>query len=59
MILKKVLCNCRRLQVTQLVDHVIDAEIIPNGDDEVKKVLIPRMFVSPPETKFPFRMRRR
>ncbi|CAN6916647.1 unnamed protein product, partial [Brassica oleracea var. botrytis] len=56
------LCNGTRLQITQLADHVIEARIITghrNDKEGGERVLIPRMFVSPPETRFPFRMRRR
>ncbi|KAL0824570.1 hypothetical protein Bca101_048247 [Brassica carinata] len=52
------LCNGTRLLVTQLANHVIQAKFI-TGDKVGQKVLLPRMFVSPPETRFPFRMRRR
>lgn len=52
------LCNGTRLQVTQLADHVIEA-IILTGDFNGIKVCIPRLCVSPPEGKYPFRMRRR
>lgn len=52
------LCNGTRLQITQLAAHVIEAIII-TGNMVGQKVLIPRMFVTPPETRFPFRMRRR
>ncbi|EOA12227.1 hypothetical protein CARUB_v10012744mg, partial [Capsella rubella] len=52
------LCNGTRLIVTQMANHVIEARIVTgNGINE--KVLIPRMFVSPPDAKFSFRMRRR
>ncbi|EOA12130.1 hypothetical protein CARUB_v10003947mg, partial [Capsella rubella] len=52
------LCNGTRLIVTQMANQVIEARIvIGNGINE--KVLIPRIFVSPPDAKFPFRMRRR
>lgn len=55
-------CNGTRLQIIQMTDHVIWARLITgneNDKDVVQKVLIPRMFVSPPEARFPFRMRRR
>ncbi|EOA12327.1 hypothetical protein CARUB_v10007922mg [Capsella rubella] len=52
------LCNGTRLIVTQMADHVIEARIV-TGNSVNEKVLIPRMFVSPPDAKFPFRMRRR
>lgn len=53
------LCNGTRLQITQLADHVIEARIITghrNDKEGGERVLIPRMFVSPPERRFPFRM---
>ncbi|XP_018487725.1 uncharacterized protein LOC108858272 [Raphanus sativus] len=52
------LCNGTRLLVTQMAKHVIQARLI-TGNNVGEKVLIPRMFVSPPEARFPFRMRRR
>ncbi|XP_023640337.1 uncharacterized protein LOC17889486 [Capsella rubella] len=52
------LCNGTRLIVTQMANHVIEARIV-TGNGVSEKVLIPRMFVSPPDAKFPFRMRRR
>ncbi|KAF8105336.1 hypothetical protein N665_0158s0020 [Sinapis alba] len=56
------LCNGTRLQITQLADHVIEGRIITghrNDKEGGERVLIPRMFVSSPETRFLFRMRRR
>ncbi|XP_024013969.1 uncharacterized protein LOC112088047 [Eutrema salsugineum] len=52
------LCNGTRLQVTQLADHIIEA-IVLTGHTLGQKVYTPRLSVSPPEGKFPFRMRRR
>ncbi|EOA38795.1 hypothetical protein CARUB_v10011070mg, partial [Capsella rubella] len=52
------LCNGTRLIVTQMANHVIEVRIV-TGNGVNQKVLIPRMFVSPPDAKFPFRMRRR
>ncbi|EOA22101.1 hypothetical protein CARUB_v10002651mg [Capsella rubella] len=52
------LCNGTSLIVTQIANHVIEARIV-TGDSVNEKVLIPRMFVSPPDAKFPFCMRRR
>ncbi|EOA12259.1 hypothetical protein CARUB_v10008029mg [Capsella rubella] len=52
------LCNGTRLIVTQMANHVIKARIV-TGNGVNEKVLIPRMFVSLPDAKFPFRMRRR
>ncbi|XP_056848907.1 uncharacterized protein LOC130499037 [Raphanus sativus] len=53
------LCNGTRLIVTQLLPHVIEGRIITGNSITGDKVWIPRMYVSPPDTKFPFRMRRR
>uniref|UniRef100_A0A0D3D015 ATP-dependent DNA helicase n=1 Tax=Brassica oleracea var. oleracea TaxID=109376 RepID=A0A0D3D015_BRAOL len=53
------LCNGTRLIVTQLLPHVIQGRIITGNDISGEAVWIPRMFVTPPDTKFPFRMRRR
>ncbi|XP_010480643.1 PREDICTED: uncharacterized protein LOC104759407 [Camelina sativa] len=53
------LCNGTRLIVTQMANHVIEARIVTGKRNVNDKVLIPRMFVSPPDAKFPFRMRRR
>ena len=52
------LCNGTRLLVTQIAKHVIQTRLI-TGNNVGEKVFIPRMFVSPPEARFPFRMRRR
>ncbi|CAN7057324.1 unnamed protein product [Brassica rapa subsp. trilocularis] len=51
------LCNATRLIVTQLLPHVIQGRIITCNDISGESVWIPRMFVTPPDTKFPFRMR--
>ncbi|XP_024004794.1 ATP-dependent DNA helicase PIF6-like [Eutrema salsugineum] len=53
------LCNGTRSIPTHLARHVIEGRIITGTDKVGDKVLIPRMFVTPPETSFPFRMRRR
>ncbi|XP_056853223.1 uncharacterized protein LOC130502447 [Raphanus sativus] len=53
------LCNGTRLIVAQLLPHVIEGRIITGNSIAGDKVWIPRMYVSPPDTKFPFRMRRR
>ncbi|XP_056864053.1 uncharacterized protein LOC108829015 [Raphanus sativus] len=53
------LCNGTRLIVTQLLPHVIEGRITTGNSIAGDKVWIPRMYVSPPDTKFPFRMRRR
>ncbi|EOA37638.1 hypothetical protein CARUB_v10012114mg [Capsella rubella] len=55
---KGCLCNGTRLIVTQMANYVIEARIV-TGNGVNEKVLILRMFVSPPDAKFPFRMRRR
>ncbi|XP_024010261.1 ATP-dependent DNA helicase RRM3-like [Eutrema salsugineum] len=58
---KEGLCNGIRLIVTQLANHVIEARVITgkSNSDEDEKVLIPRMFVTPANVRFPFKMRRR
>ena len=38
---------------------MIDGRIITENDIVGDKVWIPRIFVTPPDTKFPFRMRRK
>ncbi|XP_056862230.1 uncharacterized protein LOC130509933 [Raphanus sativus] len=53
------LCNGTRLIVTQLLPHMIEGRIITGNSIAGDKVWILRMYVSPPDTKFPFRMRRR
>uniref|UniRef100_A0A0D3CLL8 ATP-dependent DNA helicase n=2 Tax=Brassica oleracea var. oleracea TaxID=109376 RepID=A0A0D3CLL8_BRAOL len=53
------LCNGTRLIVTQLLPHVIEGRIITGNKIAGHPVWIPRMFVTPPDTKFPFRIRRR
>ncbi|XP_056860135.1 uncharacterized protein LOC108835628 [Raphanus sativus] len=53
------LCNGTRLIVTQLLPHVIEARVITGNNISGDKVWISRMFVTPPDAKFPFRMRRR
>ncbi|XP_024015922.1 ATP-dependent DNA helicase PIF1-like [Eutrema salsugineum] len=52
------LCNGTRLLITQMANYVLEAIIIA-GDKIGEKVLIPMIFLSPTETKFPFRMRRK
>uniref|UniRef100_A0A0D3CTX0 ATP-dependent DNA helicase n=1 Tax=Brassica oleracea var. oleracea TaxID=109376 RepID=A0A0D3CTX0_BRAOL len=51
------LCNGTRLIVTQLLPHMIQGRIIMGNDISGEAVWIPRMFVTPPDTKFSFRMR--
>ncbi|CDY72475.1 BnaCnng77850D, partial [Brassica napus] len=53
------LCNGTRLIVTQLLPHVIEGRIITGNKIAAHPVWIPRMFVTPPDTKLPFRMHRR
>ncbi|XP_056862294.1 uncharacterized protein LOC130509976 [Raphanus sativus] len=52
-------CNGNRLIVTQLLPHVIKGRIIIGNTIAGDKVWILRMYVIPPDTMFPFRMRRR
>lgn len=53
------LCNGTRLIFTQLLLHVIDGRIITENNIVGDKVWIPRIFVTLPDTKFPFRMQRK
>lgn len=50
--------QCTRLLITQMANHVIGARVI-TGDNVGENVLIPMMFVSSPERKFPFPMRQK
>ncbi|EOA34243.1 hypothetical protein CARUB_v10021754mg [Capsella rubella] len=52
------LMNGTRLQITQLAEFVLEA-IILTGDRVGDKVLIPRILITPSDTKLPFKMRRR
>ncbi|XP_010496514.1 PREDICTED: uncharacterized protein LOC104773570 [Camelina sativa] len=52
------LMNGTRLQITQMADHVLQARIL-TGTRVGKIVLIPRMLISPSDTRLPFKMRRR
>ncbi|XP_019099860.1 PREDICTED: ATP-dependent DNA helicase PIF1-like [Camelina sativa] len=52
------LCNGTRLQITQLANHIVEATII-TGTRVGDKVFIPRMLITPSDTKLPFKMRRR
>ncbi|XP_010484992.1 PREDICTED: ATP-dependent DNA helicase PIF1-like [Camelina sativa] len=52
------LMNGTRLQITQMVDHVIQARII-TGTRVSKIVFLPRMVLIPSDTRLPFKMRRR
>ncbi|XP_010507012.1 PREDICTED: ATP-dependent DNA helicase PIF1-like [Camelina sativa] len=52
------LMNGTRLQITQLAEFVLEAIVI-TGDRVGDKVLIPRILLTPSDTKLPFKMRRR
>ncbi|XP_010484804.1 PREDICTED: ATP-dependent DNA helicase PIF1-like [Camelina sativa] len=52
------LMNGTRLQITQMAEFVLEAIII-TGDRVGDKVLIPRIMLTPSDTKLPFKMRRR
>ncbi|KAG7589037.1 hypothetical protein ISN44_As07g013540 [Arabidopsis suecica] len=52
------LMNGTRLQITQMSDKIIEAVII-TGDRVGDKVLLPRILISPSDSKLPFKMRRR
>lgn len=52
------LMNGTRLQITQLCDKMVEARVI-TGDRVGHKVIIPRLLITPSDTKLPFRMRRR
>ncbi|EOA29136.1 hypothetical protein CARUB_v10025405mg, partial [Capsella rubella] len=52
------LCNDTRLQITQMGNNVLEARVI-TGDRVGDRVLIPKVFIKPSDTKLPFRMRRR
>jgi ATP-dependent DNA helicase PIF1 len=52
------LCNGTRLTITQLGQKFIEAQIITRtnvGD----KIFIPRIIMSPSDTKWPFKLKRR
>lgn len=55
------LYNGTQLIVTQLTNHVIEARVITcQLDDDVDdRILIPRIFVSQPDTRFLFRICRK
>lgn len=55
---KEGLCNGTRLQITQMMNHVLEAMAI-TCDRIGDKVLIPEIILSPSDTKLPFKMRRR
>ncbi|EOA18382.1 hypothetical protein CARUB_v10006913mg [Capsella rubella] len=52
------LMNGTRLQIMQMADHVIQARIL-TGTKVGKIVIIPRMLITPSDTRLPFKMRRR
>ncbi|XP_019087202.1 PREDICTED: ATP-dependent DNA helicase PIF1-like [Camelina sativa] len=52
------LMNGTRLQITQLAEFVLEAIVI-TGDRVDDKVLIPRILLTPSDTKLPFKMWRR
>lgn len=52
------LCNGTRLIITQLAKWVIEGKII-TGTNKGTKVFIPRIIMSPSETKLPFILKRR
>ncbi|XP_020964223.1 ATP-dependent DNA helicase PIF1-like [Arachis ipaensis] len=52
------LCNGTRLIITKLSNHVIEAEVLV-GSYLGKKVLIPRMCMSPSQSPWPFKFDRR
>ncbi|CAN6979834.1 unnamed protein product [Brassica oleracea var. botrytis] len=52
------LMNGTRLQITQLMDFMVQARII-TGEKVGKLVDIPRLLITPSDTRLPFKMRRR
>ncbi|KAF8091046.1 hypothetical protein N665_0455s0004 [Sinapis alba] len=52
------LMNGTRLQITQLMDFMVQARII-TGEKVGETVDIPRLLITPSDTKLPFKMRRR
>ncbi|XP_010484906.1 PREDICTED: ATP-dependent DNA helicase PIF1-like [Camelina sativa] len=55
---KEGLCNGTKLIVTRLGTRVIEAEIL-TGTAVGNKVVIPRIILSPPDQKWPFKLKRR
>ncbi|XP_056688054.1 uncharacterized protein [Spinacia oleracea] len=51
------LCNGTRLVVTQLGNHIIEAKIL-SGSNVGHKVFIPRLLLTPSDTKLPFKFQR-
>ncbi|XP_031108664.1 uncharacterized protein LOC116013152 [Ipomoea triloba] len=52
------LCNGTRLIITRLSDHVVEAKIV-TGNNAGQIVLIPRMSMTPTDTRLPFKFQRR
>ncbi|XP_031127815.1 ATP-dependent DNA helicase PIF1-like [Ipomoea triloba] len=52
------LCNGTRLIITKLSDHVVEAKIV-RGHSAGNVVLIPRMSMTPTDTRLPFKFQRR
>ncbi|XP_031131678.1 uncharacterized protein LOC116033063 [Ipomoea triloba] len=52
------LCNGTRLIITRLSDHVVEAKIV-GGHNACNVVLIPRMSMTPTDTRLPFKFQRR
>ncbi|XP_019158425.1 PREDICTED: uncharacterized protein LOC109155147 [Ipomoea nil] len=52
------LCNGTRLVITRLSEHVIEAKIM-TGDNAGSSVLVPRMSMTPSETRLPFKFQRK
>uniref|UniRef100_A0A1J3E0F3 ATP-dependent DNA helicase n=1 Tax=Noccaea caerulescens TaxID=107243 RepID=A0A1J3E0F3_NOCCA len=55
---KEGLCNGTRLIVTRLGEMLLEGEIV-TGTHVGKKVLLPRIILSPPQSDHPFTLRRR
>ncbi|XP_019161036.1 PREDICTED: uncharacterized protein LOC109157639 [Ipomoea nil] len=49
------LCNDMHLIVTKLADHIVEARIV-NGTQQGNNVLIPRMSLTPSDTRFSFKL---
>ncbi|KAF8046268.1 hypothetical protein N665_3897s0002 [Sinapis alba] len=52
------LMNGTRLQITQLLDFMIQARVI-TGEKVGELVYVPRLLITPSDTRLPFKMRRR
>lgn len=55
---KECLCNGTRLIITRLGERLLEGEIV-TGTHVGKKVLVPRIILSPPQSEHPFTLRRR